>query len=450
MSAALPGGGSWPPPRRPRASGRHRRAGRLAAAVAAASVTALATAGTVSAFPASPSPSRRNDAGKDRTDSCALLPAGSSGAGMLPLAAATATGPPQLPNPFENFNLNFNFNLGEALGPALAQAAVFWLNQAGSAAQRLLDDHLRELGSGGCPATAAVLRAHLAAAAAQVATLGVATNWMLLDRAAIRRGQLWRLVTWSLVHAGPLHFLSNYAVIAKLGAQLEAVAGSDRFAAAYVASSAAATLASLALNGGRRSLGSSGAAFGLAAALWRYHAAHVDLLPPEAVAALRGVGDRALQFTAVYHLLWWSRLDVSAHFGGALAGWAAGEVLGPHYRLVRSGAAAALGPLGALLPGIGGGWVFRDRPLPLQPQSGGGGGGGGSSGGAGSGAGGGVEAGVEATSAAAAAAAARLVDASRWAAKEPRQRIAFPALGPGYTVSAAAAASQQHHQHHNH
>ncbi len=129
----------------------------------------------------------------------------------------------------------------------------------------------------------------------------------------------------------------------------------------------------------------------------------------------------------------------SAHVGGALAGWAAGEVLGPHYRVVRSGAAAALGPLGALIPGVGGGWVFRDRPLPVQPQWGGGGrcGGGG----------GGVEGSMEATSAAAAAAAARLVDASRWAAKEPRQRIAVPALGPGYTVSAAAAASQQHHQH---
>ncbi|KAG2439317.1 hypothetical protein HXX76_004676 [Chlamydomonas incerta] len=428
--AALPGGGSWPPPRRPHSPGCHRRARGLAAAVAAASVASLATAGPASASSCSPSPPRREGAGN-----------GCSCSSVLPLAAATATGPPQLPNPFENLNLNFNFNLGEALGPALAQAAVFWLNQAGVAAQRLLDDHLRELGSGGCPATAAVLRAHLAAAAVQVVSLGVATNWMLLDRAAIRRGQLWRLVTWSLVHAGPLHFLSNYAVIAKLGAQLEAVAGSDRFAAAYVASSAAATLASLALNGGRRSLGSSGAAFGLAAALWRYHAAHVDLLPPEAHVALKRVGDRALQFTAVYHLFWWSRLDVSAHVGGALAGWAAGELLGPHYRLVRSGAAAALGPLGALIPGVGGGWVFRDRPLPLQPPASGGSGGGG-------GGGSGMEGSVEATGAAAAAAAARLVDASRWAAREPRQRIAFPALGPGYTVSAAAAASQQHHQHH--
>ncbi len=63
----------------------------------------------------------------------------------------------------------------------------------------------------------------------------------------------------------------NYAALAHLGPQLEALAGPQRFAVVYGVAAAAATVASLALNGGRRSLGASGAVFGVAAALARYH-----------------------------------------------------------------------------------------------------------------------------------------------------------------------------------
>ncbi|PNH00548.1 hypothetical protein TSOC_013624, partial [Tetrabaena socialis] len=185
---------------------------------------------------------------------------------------------------------------------------------------------------------------------------------------------------------------SNYAALATLGPQLEAVAGSQRFTATVVASAAAATLLSLALNGGRRSLGASGAVFGVAGALWRYHGEHAALLPPEGEAALRGAAQRAAWGAGWYHLMLWSRLDVSAHVGGALGGWAAAAAWGPTYTLEGGG-----GGLLGFLWGAGGGRAaqFRDRP--------------------------------------------RL---RRWADAAPRAALPVPGLGPGYSLPAETAAAR--------
>ncbi len=107
----------------------------------------------------------------------------------------------------------------------------------------------------------------------------------------------------------------NCAALASLGAQLESLAGTPRTAVTAAAALLGAAAGSLALGGGRPSVGASGLVSGVAAGVARYHAAHAGLLPPESAAALRGVGERAAAMAAAYHLLMWSRLDVGCGGG---------------------------------------------------------------------------------------------------------------------------------------
>ncbi|GIL46771.1 hypothetical protein Vafri_3668 [Volvox africanus] len=138
-------GRGWPPHLGPHPSHRMRRLASLAAASAPIATAAVASVANASQATASspPSPSRSPS----------------------PLASATAV-PPNA--------------LMELLGPHLSQLTVQWLTAAGSHAQRLLEGHLAELYQEGCPATSALLRAHMYGAAVQVATLGFATRLLML------------------------------------------------------------------------------------------------------------------------------------------------------------------------------------------------------------------------------------------------------------------------------
>ncbi|KXZ52780.1 hypothetical protein GPECTOR_8g169 [Gonium pectorale] len=415
-----------PGPLRASPSRAHRLARQLATLAAASAPVAAAAAAAAASAGALPLPG-------------CLGPPGSPHAVGPPLASASASAassPSSSPFPFGPFPGAPGVPLLDVLGPELLKAAAHFLAHAGAVLQRHWEAHLTALHSGGCPATVALLRSYVYGAAVQMLTLGFATRLCTLDPVSVSRGQLWRLVTWGHVHGGPLHLAFNYAALAEQGPPLEALLGTPRFAALYAASAAAATLASLAGNGGRPSLGASGAIFGLMAASARYHAAHAELLPAEAQAALRAKAERLAAATAWYHLLLWRRLDVwwggvgqagfavgnwrkrvsteggRAHLGGALAGWGVSELLGPDYRLehrsgLRSGgglfglfrggsnehkpAAGSRGGAGAAPPRGGPGMCFRDRP--------------------------------------------RL---ARWADPSPCASIPFPALGPGYRVAAAA------------
>ncbi|GFR43955.1 hypothetical protein Agub_g5097, partial [Astrephomene gubernaculifera] len=204
----------------------------------------------------------------------------------LTLASTSASAPSPTPSVLD------------LLLPVLASAAEKWIPIAISAAQRFLSDQLASLHSPDCwRGSGGVLRALLAGAALQLGSLGLATRLCRLEPSAVYGGQWWRLVSWTLVHAGPLHLATNYAALAKLGPQWEQVAGETRFTATYLASAAAATVASLVAMGGPRgshaaSLGASGPVYGIAAALWHYHAVHAGLLPAEADVALRELGGR--------------------------------------------------------------------------------------------------------------------------------------------------------------
>lgn len=86
------------------------------------------------------------------------------------------------------------------------------------------------------------------------------------DNLAITQGEIWRLFTPMFLHAGLLHLGVNSYSLYIVGPRVESSFGHWRFLAIYILSGLAGSVASFAL-GAYRSVGASGALFGLIGAL---------------------------------------------------------------------------------------------------------------------------------------------------------------------------------------
>ena len=94
----------------------------------------------------------------------------------------------------------------------------------------------------------------------QLTDLGAKDNTMIVQ------GELWRLFTPMFLHAGPIHLAVNSYSLYLIGPRVERNFGHFRFLALYFLSGIASTIASFAF-GPYRSIGASGALFGLIGAL---------------------------------------------------------------------------------------------------------------------------------------------------------------------------------------
>ena len=128
---------------------------------------------------------------------------------------------------------------------------------------------------------------------------------------AVEAGQYERLITAAFLHAGLLHLVSNMLALYIVGAPLERVLGSGRFAVVYLASALGGSLLALALSPPDvLGVGASGAVFGLFGAL--------VVLRKRVGADARGVGvligiNLIISF-AVPNISW------QAHIGGLVTG----------------------------------------------------------------------------------------------------------------------------------
>jgi rhomboid protease GluP len=135
-------------------------------------------------------------------------------------------------------------------------------------------------------------------------------------------GQWWRLVTAGFLHGGLLHIAMNSWVLFDLGAQVEDAYGASRMWVIYLVSSIAGFYLSTIVNPGSPSVGASAALFGLIGAMIAIGVRHRTALG----AAIRGMYIR----WAVYGLLFslFPGIDMSAHIGGIIAGFALGYLAG--------------------------------------------------------------------------------------------------------------------------
>ncbi len=112
---------------------------------------------------------------------------------------------------------------------------------------------------------------------AQMPRVSVVEDWLELDLARIKQGQIWRLVTYAFCHDrhGVWHLIINMLFLYWFGTRLEIMYGSTEFCLFYFASAIAAGIAFLALDlysGNLFSvIGASGAVWGLVALYVIHH-----------------------------------------------------------------------------------------------------------------------------------------------------------------------------------
>ena len=137
---------------------------------------------------------------------------------------------------------------------------------------------------------------------------------------AVASGQSWRLITSQFVHFGIVHIVLNMIALYMLGPLAESIFGSVSFLGLYLFTGIVGNILGLHLHPQTVSAGASGAIFGVMGLLagyliWKDHKSHLALVHQS---------NRSLLVFILYNLRGGPHVDMSAHFGGLIAGFIAG------------------------------------------------------------------------------------------------------------------------------
>jgi membrane associated rhomboid family serine protease len=138
--------------------------------------------------------------------------------------------------------------------------------------------------------------------------------------AAVKAGEIHRLLASAFLHAGGIHLAVNMLALWSFGPMLEAILGPRRYVLLYTASALGGALASAFLGGDRSSVGASGAIWGLMAAGIGLAMRPKGVLPPLMATSLRSRAWGPLVINVVYSLQ--PGVDMLAHLGGGVVGFA--------------------------------------------------------------------------------------------------------------------------------
>ncbi len=139
-------------------------------------------------------------------------------------------------------------------------------------------------------------------------------------------GEWWRLFTSMFLHIGFIHLLLNMWVLAMGGVVVERMLGRVGFLLMYLIAGLGGSVASLCWHSEVVSAGASGAIFGVYGALLGVLRRQRATIP---LAVIKGLKNHGLSFLA-YNLIFGlsqPNLDMAAHIGGLLTGFACGFVI---------------------------------------------------------------------------------------------------------------------------
>lgn len=152
---------------------------------------------------------------------------------------------------------------------------------------------------------------------------------------AIHNGEYWRLITSIFLHANLEHILANSVSLWLIGTQVERTYGYLRFAALYILSGLAGSVASLIFYPDTFGIGASGAIFGLIGAMLVFMVSNRQILANPMIRIIHIIIVIILNFYAVAAP---ASLDAEhqtigywAHIGGVVAGILLAWRLVPHY-----------------------------------------------------------------------------------------------------------------------
>ncbi|MBI4512417.1 MAG: rhomboid family intramembrane serine protease [Deltaproteobacteria bacterium] len=243
------------------------------------------------------------------------------------------------------------FEIVSLSGETLALADKIGQLVAAPSAEARMANRFRRVARGAAPVTLSLIAVNVLVAVAVRLLLGPSEEDAVLLRAganfkpAVAAGEWFRLLTSTVLHAGPVHLLVNMLGLWVLGRFVEPVFGRVRFFAIYLLAGWAGAGASFALGRGVLSVGASGALMGLLGAAiidlvlhrraypegWRRSILEVLLV----VAIVQLVIDLQVEM-----------IDQSAHLGGFLSGGLLGALISPRG---RPGSTRAIRMVAALL-----------------------------------------------------------------------------------------------------
>ncbi len=147
------------------------------------------------------------------------------------------------------------------------------------------------------------------------------------DNQAIAAGEYWRLVSPILIHAGFAHFFVNMYSLYAIGPAIERFYDKARFLVIYILSGISGVVLSFALSPSR-SIGASGAIFGLLGALGGFLYINRAAFGKVAREQLRQIVIVAVLNLALGTL---PGIDNWGHIGGLIAGIGLSWLIGPRY-----------------------------------------------------------------------------------------------------------------------
>jgi rhomboid protease GluP len=144
--------------------------------------------------------------------------------------------------------------------------------------------------------------------------------------ATIGAHQYWRLLTSCFLHFGILHIGFNMYVLFQIGPFIETVFGRARYLVIYLCAGLFGSLVSVWIHPTSVGAGASGAIFGLYGALFGFLLIQRRTLNPVVTRSIAKSAGIFLLYNLVYGVM--SRTtDLSAHFGGLIAGFLVGMLL---------------------------------------------------------------------------------------------------------------------------
>jgi rhomboid protease GluP len=150
---------------------------------------------------------------------------------------------------------------------------------------------------------------------------------LALEHGPVARGELWRLLSVTLLHANFLHLFFNMYALYLVGPIVESAWGSRGFLLFYLLTAAAASTTSFVLNPGV-AVGASGAIFGLIGVLLVGTRAHHPVLDRRARAIVPQLGMITI-INLAFGFIVGGSIDNAAHVGGLVAGLWLGLVVPP-------------------------------------------------------------------------------------------------------------------------
>ncbi|HEX8212510.1 MAG TPA: rhomboid family intramembrane serine protease [Longimicrobium sp.] len=168
-----------------------------------------------------------------------------------------------------------------------------------------------------------------------------------LVKPAVWNGEVWRLLTGTLLHGNFTHLWMNGAGLLAVGPLVEVHSRRDHVPLVFLLSALAGSVASVLLYPDATSVGASGGLMGFTGFLLVLGYRRRDKLPQGFAGAIVLV----IAATAVLGLVGFSLIDNAAHLGGLVGGWVLGRVL-ERRGMIDPGDSRATRTLGRVSAGV--------------------------------------------------------------------------------------------------